>query len=272
MRAPPRLWALPIAGLLLAACEEAAREQAHFTLPSLLMEISGLAAAGDNSVFAHNDEFAIVHELSLSDGRPIRIFALGDPTIEGDFEGIAAASGMVYLVTSDGLIYAARPGADRERVAYRTHETGVGRLCEVEGLSNAPTTGHLLLLCKRLRRDGAGARLEIYRWPIGSEAAEPEPWLSLDLNEFLSDQDAAELRPSGLEWDARRGRLLVISARNNMLLELGENGDVLATHKLDARRHRRTEGIAVLPECRVALADEGAETRAARLTAYPCPA
>jgi hypothetical protein len=257
--------------LALAGCGTSDRRghEGGFNLPATLNEVSGLAAAGPDSVFAHEDQHAIIYELRLVDGQPVRAFALGDPTIEGDFEGIATVRGIVYLVTSDGLVYAARPGRDGARVPFAVHDSGVGVHCEIEGLTQAPGADALLLLCKRFR-DGrpTGAALEIYRWPIGAGRADPRPWLSLPLQGVLGNKERAKFRPSALEWDAARQRLLVASAGGRLLMALDRTGAVLALHRLKSGRHAKTEGMAIMADGRLVLADEGATTHEARLTAY----
>lgn len=255
--------------LLLAACGQ--REdggETTYNLPSELTEVSGLAAAGPDSVFTHDDEFAIVYEFRIRDGHILRTFALGDPTIEGDFEGIAEEGGRVFLVTSDGLIYSAEPGENGKRVPYRVYDSGIGPRCEVEGLSQAPTAGDLLLLCKRLRNDPDDTRLEIYRWRIGADRAEVQPFLSLPLEGLLAEDERAEFRPSGVEWDAAKQRLVVVSARNRVVLYLTTAGQLIERKRLSGERHPKTEGIAILPDGRLVLADEGSRTREGRLTAY----
>ncbi|MFN2099572.1 SdiA-regulated domain-containing protein [Altererythrobacter sp. MF3-039] len=245
---------------------------ARYSLPSNLREVSGLAAVGDSLLLAHDDEYAIIHEIDSADGRITRSFALGNPTIEGDFEGIASdRSGQLYLVTSDGLIYAFPMGEHRQRVPYRAHDSGIGPRCEIEGLSRAPEPGFLLLLCKRLRNGDSTARLEIYRWRLGTEHADSEPWLAVALDTFLDQQQRAEFAPSGIEWDEERGRLLIVSGRSHLLVELDADGNVMESRPLDRGLHRQAEGIAILPGCRLALADEGGETAKARLAVYPCP-
>jgi hypothetical protein len=256
---------------LLAACDEAPTDARSFVLPSSLKEVSGLAAAGPNSVFAHSDEHAIVQEIDVRTGKVERAFAFGVPTIEGDFEGIAVAAGKVFLLTSDGLIYAAEPGADGDRVGYSVYDTGVGPRCEVEGLSAAPEPDHLLLLCKRMRIETGVPLLEIHRWKVGTQHAETEPWLSLPLADFLDQEEAAEFGPSALDWDPENERFLIVSARGRMLIQLSADGRFLAKRRLDPQRHRQAEGIALLPGCRMVLADEGNEMRQARLAVYPCP-
>lgn len=264
-------WALLLALIAVSGCERPAPDQIVISLPPSLREISGLAMATENSVFTHNDEHAIVHEIDITQGRTVRIFALGDPTIEGDFEGIAYAAGHIYLITSDGIIYDAIPGADRQRVAYRAYDTAIGPVCEIEGLSNAPSSGHLLILCKRLHRDEDEPRLEIYRWALGAEHAEADPWLSMPLSKILAKHEFGEFRPSTIDWDPHRARLIIVSGQSRLFLQIDPQGQLIDSRRLDVDRHRQIEGLAILPGCRLVLADEGTETREAQLTVYPCP-
>lgn len=259
----------PCLALMLAACGQSdATGETSYNLPDKLTEASGLAVAGRDSVFTHNDEHAIIYEFRLSDGKVLRAFAVGEPTLEGDFEGIATGQGHVFLVTSDGLIYSVLPGKDGERVAYRVYDSGIGPRCEIEGLSQAPEPDELLLMCKRFRNDSREHLLEIYRWRIGQDHAEQKPFLSLPLDRLLDKQDRAEFRPSGLEYDASCRQLYIVSARNRMVLVLSGSGALLGRRRFKAKRHPQAEGIAIMPDGRLVLADEGSRTRNGRLTVY----
>jgi len=256
--------------LLATACGETqASEDTSFNLPDKLTEASGLAVAGPDSVFAHNDEFAIIYEFRLGDGKVLRAFALGKPTLEGDFEGIATGQGRVFLVTSDGLIYSVMPGKDGERVPYRVYDSGIGPRCEIEGLSQAPEPGELLLMCKRFRNDNHDALLEAYRWRIGEDHAEQQPYLSVSLDGLLKkNKDRAEFRPSGLEFYPACQQYYIVSARNQMVLVLDRSGALVAQRKFKAKRHPQAEGIVVMPDGRVVLADEGSRSRKGRISVY----
>ena len=259
----------PCFALLLAACGHSqSNGEESYNLPSKLNEASGLAVAGPGSVFTHGDEYAIIYEFRLSDGKVLRTFAIGEPTLEGDFEGIATGKGRVFLVTSDGLIYSFLPGENGKRVAYRVYDSGIGPRCEIEGLSQAPAPGELLLMCKRFRNDNNDPLLEIYRWRIGAEHAEEKPFLSLSLDPLLDKDERAEFRPSGLEYNPACQQFYVVSARNRMVLILDTSGDLAGQHKFKKSRHPQTEGIAVMPDGRLVLADEGSRTRKGRLTIY----
>lgn len=62
----------------------------------------------------------MVVEISYRDGSIVKAFALGDRRgpIADDFEGIAAAEGRIYLVSSLGQLYEFDEGADEEAVPY----------------------------------------------------------------------------------------------------------------------------------------------------------
>lgn len=261
-----------LAALLVVSCTgEPQQGNVEFDLPSELQEVSGLAVAGPDSVFTHDDEHAIIYEVSLANGHIVRAFALGKPTLEGDFEGIDAEDGRVFLITSDGLIYSAEPGRNGERVSYQVYDSGVGRHCEIEGLSHAPEQGRLLILCKRLRAERAAPRLDIFQWRIGAEQADAAPWLSLPLDALVEEGDRAEFGPSAIEWDPLARHLLVVSGRDRLLLVLDERGRLLERHRLSRTLHPKAEGIALMPDRRLVLADEGSSRRAGRIAAFAMP-
>ena len=110
----------------------------QWKLPGRLREISGLALTPDERLFAVTDESAIVYELDYSEGRVIKSFAFGNPTVRADFEGIAVLGDTIWLMTSDGLLFGAEEGPDERSVRYRKFDTGHGDYCELEGLAQDP--------------------------------------------------------------------------------------------------------------------------------------
>jgi uncharacterized protein YjiK len=258
--------------LLAAACSAAppdppAPAPDQRDLPPSLREVSGLAEASPGSVFAHDDERAVVHEIELASGRTLRRFSLGDPPARGDFEGIAADRDHVYLIASDGRLLAAPIGEDGATVSFETYDTGVGAACEIEGLSLAPEPRRLLILCKRARHGPAG-RLVIYEWDMVTHGPAERPWRDIDVRALLGEA-YAEFAPSSIEWVPSQRQLVVVSARDRMLLALDENGGVVGTDRLDAARHPQPEGVTVTASGQVVIADEGPRGRPGRLTVYP---
>jgi uncharacterized protein YjiK len=256
--------------LLLTTCSppaSSAQESAIHALPADLREVSGLALASPMSVFAHDDERAVIHEIALSSGRTLRRFSFGAPPVGRDFEGIATDGESIFLITSGGELLTGRIGSDGESMRFDVQDTGIGAACEIEGLSRSPDPGSLLVLCKRTLRDRPGPRLVIHRWDVRRRVAQG-PWLELDLEQALSG-GRRSFSPSGIEWDAARRQLLIISARDGRLVVLDEEGGIRAVQTLSSAAHRQAEGIAITPAGELVIADEAGRAGSGRLTVYP---
>jgi len=145
------------AGLLLAALLvppvgiadwDLREEQAAVSrLPGRLREISGLATTADGRLLAHHDEAGVVFELDPATGEVVKEFGIADlaSPIRGDFEGIAAGGGRVWMATSAGRLFEFEEGGDGESVLFSMFATGIGRSCEVEGLAYDPSRERLPL-------------------------------------------------------------------------------------------------------------------------------
>ena len=252
--------------LLLAACGSEPGSLRGFALPAGLREVSGLATASSDSVFAHDDEQAIVYEIELATGRAMRRFALGDPPARGDFEGIAVASGRIFLITSDGKILSAPVGADGAHVPFVSHESGAGAVCEIEGLSLSPAQGRLLILCKHFGQGGRDGRLLILEWAVDGSAP-ARVWRDIELP--VPEGGRRRFTPSSIDWAPSLRQLVVISSADRALLLLDEAGRLIGEGHLAAAAHPQPEGAAITDEGALVVADEGPSGRAGRLTVYP---
>jgi uncharacterized protein YjiK len=236
-----------------------------------LVEISGLAAASENSVYAHNDEHAIVYELAVADGKILSAFALGDPTVKADFEGIAVRDGRIYLLTSTGLIYEAPIGANRERVKYNIFDTGVGTFCEAEGLAKAPVEDEFLILCKKAYGSALDNRLVVFRWSLSERRVVAAPWMNILYTDIMPDKLAEEFRPSAIEWDAARQLMIILSARSKHLIAVDKSGRAAYIKALSAKRHAQPEGVTLMESGALVIADEGARRGPGKLSVYQTP-
>ena len=237
----------------------------RWSLPNALEEISGLATTTDGRLFGHGDEVAVIFELDPSDGSVVKRFRLGNTPAPGDFEGLAIVDDRFFLITSRGWLYETREVDDDRAAPYRVTDTGLGSSCEVEGLAHDAATRSLLVACKvatPARRHAVFPRIPL---DPASPTMEPlvVPWSALSA--FGLD---AEWHPSGVEVEANSGRILVVAARERILVELDRSGRVLGVVELPRSGHRQPEGIAFGADGSLFVADE-ADGRRARLTAYP---
>jgi hypothetical protein len=265
--------ALPAAGVLaqagpydLSSYAFDAGTVTQWKLHDRIREISGLATTPDDRVWAHNDELGIIYQLDISNGKVVKTFALGYPTVAGDFEGIAFADNSFYLVDSDGLIYEGPEGENNERVLYKAYETRVGRKCEVEGLEFDPIDRVLLILCKRARVEELEDYVGIYRWSVDQQALLQDPVL-IPLDPLTEGVDEKRFHPSGIARNPTTGTYFMIAAQQRGIAEVKLDGAVIAVRRLSKDLHRQAEGITFTSNGTLLIADEGSGKKA-RLTLY----
>lgn len=227
----------------------------QWALPETLQEISGLALGPQGRLFAHSDEAAVIYELDHRSGRILKRFALGDPPRPGDYEGIAWADGLLYLMTSEGDLLVAPEPAHGAHTAFRLHDTGLGRRCEIEGLDFDAPRRLLLVACKRPREAALKDKLAVLAWSLDRLAPAPEHDLIVT---WKGPDGRDELHPSGLTRSPVSGNLLLVAARQHALVEVSPRGEVVAVVRLrDRRQHPQMEGITVTPSGDLLIADEG---------------
>jgi uncharacterized protein YjiK len=240
----------------------------QWMLPQRLREISGLAMAPGNRIFAHDDEEAVIYEIDAREGRLIKAFALGDRTTRDDFEGIAVVGDRLFLVSSNGRLYESAEGEDGERLLFNTYGTGVGRYCEVEGLALEPDDRVLLLLCKTSRDDALDGYVAIYRWSVDERAMASDSLLRIPTAAFSDHLPGERFRPSGIERHPETGNYFIVAAQQEAIAEITRTGEVLGVVAFPPSVHPQAEGLTFTEDGRLLIADEGA-SRGARLTLYP---
>ncbi len=238
----------------------------QWRLPDRLREISGLALAPDGRLFAVTDEMAIVYEINYADGKLVSAFALQDPPLAGDFEGIAWLNGHVYLTTSDGILYSSPEGADGERVEAARTDTGLGEKCEIEGLAEESRTDHLYFVCKVGRGGGKAQILQIFEWSVADQAVVRNIALPVaDIRRTLRTDD---FNPSGIVLNRANHHFLIVAARQRAMVELGQDGQLIVARQFsEPGRHWQAEGIELTSSGKLLIADEGRGGKA-RLAVY----
>ncbi len=238
------------------------------SLPAALREVSGFTATPDGRIFAHGDESATIAELDASSGAIRKLFTLGNPAERGDFEGIAFADGRIFLLTSTGVLYAAREGQANTAVAFERYDTGAGQLCEMEGLAFDARAGRFLLPCKTPRRRELRGRVVVFSVPLKTLRIEQAPALSLPFSQLPAALRRSGVSLTSIEVVPGQDTWLLLSSQPAALIEVSSSGNLAGVEMLSPKRHPQAEALTFLRNRTILIADEGA-TGKATVTLYP---
>jgi uncharacterized protein YjiK len=251
-----------------ASGAERALPVAKWWLPSSLDEISGLALTTDGRLLAHGDEFGRISVIDPRRGVILKEFWIG---ARADFEGITMAHGLVYMVDSDGQIYAFREGASGARVPYQLLDTKLGRECEFEGVAFDPAREALLLPCKNVEKKNLRNNVVIYVWKLHEHDPPRLSIIAIPLAKIIGDNPWKSLRPTDIAVDPNSGNYLIVAAPERALVELTPNGAVVRAMPLPERdQHAQAEGVAITNDGLLIISDE-ASSRPASITLYRWP-
>lgn len=235
-----------------------------YELGDHLREVSGLALDASGYLVANNDELGKSYLVSPVDGSTSKSyeFKAGDRPILGDFEGIAQDGAMTWLINSQGILFRATQGNARINI----FDTGLEALCEVEGLALWRLKQSLVIACKKNRTKRFGRHATLFLWSLDAHSLDPVP-LTINRKALKKRFGIKDFHPSGIAVSRDGSRLLVLSSRRPALAILDAEGELIDARKLKRKYHRQPEGIALLPDGTLVIADEG-KSRNAMLTLY----
>ena len=226
--------------------------QLQLKLPKALREISGLALLPDDRLLAVADERARVYSIDFNELQANKFSTMGDPAGKGDFEGIALLNNAVYLVTANGVLWRQQLNAAADD--YEKIRTGIGKQCEVEGLTAWPVRDALLILCKQGHESKGSAKLRVFYWSEKRRALEPDMAITRSYKEL----GVKQLHPSGISFSADKQTLFIIAAQEKYYLEITLQGQIVRAAQLPNKStHRQTEGVVITANNTLYLADEG---------------
>ncbi len=254
-------------GSMLHQYEFSKESAKHFKLPGRLREISGLAYAGGNLVYCHNDERSIIYIVDTGTGEIVEEIDPKGKDLKEDFEGIAYFEEKIYLTTSEGDIYV-YPLKDGEKEKFKKYKTPFASKNDVEGLCCLPEKRLLLMVCKEYpgSKKLKGKRA-VYPFDLDKMELKKELFFAIDLDELKDKFDIKSFYPSSIERNPLSGTYFLTGGKHSRLVEVDSAGKVLAAVKFNKNFHPQPEGITFLPDGTMIIADEGPD-KAARLSVY----
>ncbi|MEW5797918.1 MAG: SdiA-regulated domain-containing protein [Bacteroidota bacterium] len=235
----------------------AAKNIVQVELPKPLKEISGLAVSNDGKLFAHHDESGDLFQINSADGSVVKKFSLGPRRVSEDFEGIAIAGDLLYLVTSSGVLYEFAEGNNNEKVPYKVFETPLLEEYDVEGLCYDPNTKCLLLACKGYSGLANIGSKAVFAFSLTTKKMERLPRFLLSLKELEAMLHDKPFHPSGIEYVPATGTFFILDSYIKSVIEISPEGKVLQSVKLKNTLHKQPEGITLLRDGTLCISDEG---------------
>ena len=246
-------------------------------LPKYLREVSGLALDSNQQLILHHDNNARVWRFDTQSER-LETNPLQDLPIKGDFEGIARFNESIVLSASVGLLKrldtaSQLSSGQSSRQTATLHpqdgwiELPFKHLCNFEGLTivtHKDRSGTLLMPCKYPRFQEAGAApaddnlIYIFRHSLNPDlslSSKALQRLAINITPVLKAYRLPRLRPSAIE--VTNGRLLILAGKERVLLEIDMQGTLIDWRRLRWLRHRQAEGLTVLADGTLIIADEG---------------
>lgn len=258
---------------LLAACGSPAREPRASSLPHAgrfdwehpvaslelgkhLLEISGLCTLDAHTVACVDDERGHLVILDLRTGatRDAKFGA------HGDYEALARLGDELYVLRSDGRLFALAPGTpDWTTIA----SFGIGeRGGEYESLAADPAHERLLFA----KKHGKDQRHAVLAWNARRTTVEAEPVLVLSREHLIASaarmgfalpDEGLTLRISELALHPTRAELYVLSAQDRCVLVVDLHGELLDLHVFPEALLPQAEALAFLPDGDLLIASEG---------------
>ncbi len=233
-----------------------------YFLPYVLAEVSGLTHSGQNELLCIDDESGRVYFYTLVEKKLVKGIQFHAPR---DFEGIAKVEGSIYVLESDGDLHHFPLDSDAP-VKSEKIETPLSGQHDTEGLAYDSLNGRLLIASKaKGNRELPGQ--SIWSYDLGERSLSKTPWTILNektLEKFFESNRKFDynpkrinFKPSGVAVHPLSGHVFVIASIGNLMLELGEQAQILASYRIPAGQLGQPEGITFAPNGDLFLSSEG---------------
>ncbi len=249
------------------------------TLSEALREISDLTVIDSQTVACIQDEEAIIYYLDIRSGAILQQVAFGD---KGDFEGIAYDGAILYVLRSDGALFAVRVD-DQGKTTTDTMAMDIPQ-GNYEGLCY--DEGHHRLLIARKSKLGKGRAMKdkrgVFSFDLRTQTASTNAVYVWDVRELQTSPQArgissstkkqTKTNPLGLQFGPSAiaihpiSKLLyVLSAVDGILFVFDENGGIVVIKKLPTHLFNKAEGITFQPNGDMLITNEGGNGHATLL-------
>jgi len=251
-----------------------ASPESSIILPAVLREVSGIIMTEPGILACVQDENGIVYFYDLEMKKITKQINFGQ---NGDYEGIALAGDTVYVLRSDGLVYAIEDfrSDNFKVVSYKTEIPSKDN----EGICYDSLNNRLLIACKGKTGKGDLSKDEryIFGFDLATGRLSRDPVYSFDMKELLDFAAVKEIRlpmrgkkkgppepylnfhSSAIGINPLTNMLYILSADDFMLLVFDQGGRISRMIMLNRGLFNQPEGITFRNNGDMIISNEGME-------------
>lgn len=233
-----------------------------FTMPSSLLEISGIAfyKGISDTIYSIQDEDGKLFRQKWDVKKQYHM-KFGS---KGDYEDLAIFNEMIFILKSNGSIYSFPfTEAIKDESEIVKERKGLLSKGEYEGMYADPQTNKIYVLCKNCELDKKMKQVTgyVFDYSIKTDSLTTAGDFKIDLSQLkaLNPKLKTSLSPSALAKNPKTGEWYVLSSTNKLLLVTDANWKIKEAHKLNSSTFNQPEGIAFDNKLNLYISNEGDE-------------
>ena len=230
-----------------------------------LKEISGVVWDTSKDEFiAHNDEMGKIFYLD-KDTKIVKDEFEFSPK-KGDYEDVAIANGIIYVLRSDGMITKIVTDSSGKRHPIEAGEIELSGTNDFESMFYDASRKALIILCKNCSSDEKKT-VSAYAFYIDSTGFDQKPVFTIDAKKIdeLSPRETSGFQPSAAAINPKLNQIFILSSGSNQLVITDLNGEVQSVTMLARKLFPQPEGITFKSSGDMYISNEAVTSKASLL-------
>lgn len=234
---------------------EAVRVIQRWDMPLVLGEISDISTIDDNTVACIQDETGRIFIYNIKENKIAREIKFAE---RGDYEGLAIAGKVVYVLNSNGVIYEVTD-INNNKPVVKEYKTFLNQKDDAEALCYDKANNRLLVAFKR---DEENDSKGIYSFNLANKELEKSPVYSIDLSHELFKETKGKkkktgIKPSAIAIHPVSGDIYITEGTNPKLLIMDKQGAIKSVVLLSRKDFGQPEGITFNSKGDLFISNEG---------------
>ena len=226
-------------------------------LPKELLEVSGISWMDEERFSCIQDELGKVYIFNIRLNKIEQEITFAE---KGDYEGIAIAGDLLYVLDANGTIFEIGDYANGNPkiTVYKTH---LKKKQDAESLAYDEKNNRLLIAVKAVDFNSAEYK-GIYAFDLQTKRMEETPVYKIDLSNKIFDEVNKgkienSIRPSDIAIHPLTGDIYILEGTKPKLLIMNSKGKLISLYDLKGSNFPQAEGIAFSADGKMYISNEG---------------